>query len=42
MTTQRTFSASLRKLGWLTLAAFTVKGIATASLIVWALVMAAG
>lgn len=28
----------LRKLGWLTLAAFTVKGLVTTSLIVWAIV----
>jgi len=31
----------LRKLGWLALAAFTIKGVATTSLIIWALVTAA-
>jgi len=30
----------LRKLGWLTLVAFTIKGVTTTSLIVWALLTA--
>ncbi len=33
----RSLAITLRKLGWLTLLAFTVKGIATTTLILWAL-----
>jgi len=29
-------AAQLRKLGWLTLLAFTVKGVVTTSLLIWA------
>ena len=35
-----TRSTRLRRLGWLTLAAFTAKGLVSTSLIVWGLVVA--
>jgi len=34
-------ATQLRKLGWLTLLAFTVKGVVTTSLVVWAVMEAA-
>ena len=33
--------ARLRRLGWLTLLAFTAKGLLTTSLIIWAVISAA-
>jgi hypothetical protein len=32
----KAIAAQLRKLGWLTLLAFTAKGVASTSLLVWA------